>query len=176
MLELVLNHNADYVSNNRTCICQKNGQAFIIGGTEVISLRIQDVYRYPQLKKYRNSCKKVSFNPEIAFSIQDVRICPNSSPIPLNFICLIKIDGTSQEFLKIDNFSAIIHLYNNASLTSWGECLLFDGKTCSPRFETSYLAQKRLDIIKFLVKKYPVYSIRGSKNFICEKILEIKKT
>ena len=174
MLESVLNHNAGYLSNNRTTLQRRKGEIFITGGTNVVSLRVQDVYRYPQLKKYITSNETFSFNPEIAFNIQDIGIQPESLPIPLNFICLVKIDGTSQEFLKVDSFSSIIHLYNNASLTSWGECLLFDGKTCSPRFESSLLAQRRLDFIKFLVKKYPVYSIRGSKCFICEKIMEIK--
>lgn len=152
------------LSNNRTIVTIKNGELYIIAGTYNISIRNKDLHRYKQF--LTNTCNYQQ--SETGFSLlepKDLRIKYKTASLekPVKVKNIIKVDIGNREntWETITNFNAQIILNENISKTQWGECLLFDNSSISPKLTTDKEDQKRLNFVNRILEILPVYNVTG---------------
>lgn len=167
MLHMVLKKGFQFLSNNRTVVDAIDST--VIAGTNHISIRKEDIFRYQDLIQ-----SDALYTTVTGFQIleqHELGIKQTAQfPQHLSGIVIIRITNDVSKFQIINKEIAIYKLYENISRTQWGEGLLFAGEVIGPILDTAETAQKRLNLLKLLLKDQRCYEINGSVEFIEQNI------
>lgn len=162
MLNLVLGHGAEFVSNNRTVIRNGIENPEIVGGTTSISIRKEDVDRYRKFIS-ADAVREMSvtgfqlFTPD-ELSVRYVQLGERSPKLDLVIFIELKEGADCVSHLNWE--SAVYRAYENISKTQWGECLLFNGKIPAPILEGPGGPGMRLTYLRNLLENTTSVSIK----------------
>lgn len=176
-LNLCLFKGYSLVSNNRTVIKIHNGELVVVGGTNYISIRNKDMFRY---SKFLNTEKSFQ-QSKTGFSLltpDDLKIGFHiTSPeerIKIKNIIKINVGNAENQLAQVSNFNSQILINENISKTQWGEGLLFNNRVVSPKLTSIEEDQNRLNFVIEMIDLINLYDISGSIDFIMNSLKDLK--
>lgn len=174
-LKLCAEEGYHFLSNERTVLKKINGKFKIIGGTDYITTTIASLNdNFPHLKKHvkfqtgKEWYDRVELGLAEELGLQKYNKHPN-----LRAIIFVNTTSSKNSIRKINFPDSLITLYREFSKMILGEVIVNNFSSILPSFDNELLSLKRLEFIKDLVKKVPIYEVGGNLTQVIDLLLKI---
>lgn len=148
----------------------KDGTMEAIGGTKALTIRLQDLERWPSLKGLgliKRDRYVFRLKPE------DYAASPT---VKIKAIVLIQFNEGFDHFSKLSPLSAIHTLYPYFLDFERGDVLLDGGKSMMIGSISPEIKKKYIPALSESTQKIPTYKLSGSITFVMDKIYELSTT
>jgi len=169
MIDLVTNHGFKHHSNNKTAIEIKGDEVLLVGGAKGVTIRNKD--QLEEIKSFIGT-EAIPVYGRTAFMFKEEywgKLRDNKKI----FIISLKINTGVQEFHKLSDEQAILHLYPVSIESIDREVLMFNWRQPVPLKNEYEHKKTAIKSLWGMLKKVEVYHLSGPLDFISQNVLSL---